>query len=163
MGICSQEKKNLVEVLGLFFQDRHKLPPLAARIYAILVLSSDEGYTFDELMEITQASKSSVSTNLNLLISLKYIEFYTKTGNRKRYFRSSGSYITNMLHEHLEAITKELEMVQKINDFNRSNNPQISEKRLVIGKTFQHYLETEKKSLKETLNEIKTFKQDELN
>ena len=160
MGICSQEKKNLVEVLGMFFQDRHKLPPLAARIYAILVLSSDEGYTFDELMEITQASKSSISTNLNLLISLKYLEFYTRTGNRKRYFRSSGSYIKNMFNERLEAITEELKIVQKINDFNGNNNHHISEKRIAMGKTFQTFLETEKKTLEDTLNEIKAFKQD---
>ncbi|WP_419212402.1 GbsR/MarR family transcriptional regulator [Maribacter sp. X9] len=160
MSICSQEKKNLVEVLGIFFQDRHKLPPLAARIYAILVLSSDDGYSFDDFIEITQASKSSISTNLNLLISLKFIEFFTKTGNRKRYFRSSGSYIKNMLNEHFEAISKELEMVQKINDFNRNNNHQISERRIAIGKTFQTYLETEKKTLEKTLNEIKTLKRD---
>ena len=160
MGICSQEKKNLVEVLGMFFQDRHKLPPLAARIYAILVLSSDEGYTFDELMEITQASKSSISTNLNLLISLKYLVFYTRTGNRKRYFRSSGSYIKNMFNERLEAITEELKIVQKINDFNGNNNHHISEKRIAMGKTFQTFLETEKKTLEDTLNEIKAFKQD---
>ncbi|MGB3145720.1 MAG: helix-turn-helix domain-containing protein [Maribacter sp.] len=163
MSICSQEKKNLVEVLGMFFQDRHKLPPLAARIYAILVLSSDEGYSFDEIMEITQASKSSVSTNLNLLISLKFIEFYTKTGNRKRYFRSSGSYIKNMLNEHLEAISKELEMVEKVNGFHMNNNHHISEKRIAIGRTFQAYLETEKTSLEETLNKILILKKDELN
>ena len=163
MSICSQEKKNLVEVLGMFFQDRHKLPPLAARIYATLVLSSDEGYSFDELMEITKASKSSVSTNLNLLISLKFIEFYTKTGNRKRYFRSSGSYIKNMLNEHLETISKELEMVEKVNGFHMNNDNYISEKRIAIGRTFQTYLETEKRSLEETLNKITILKKDELN
>jgi DNA-binding transcriptional regulator GbsR (MarR family) len=157
MSICSKEKKDLVEELGVFFQHRHKLPPLAARVYAILVLTSDEGYSFEELMEITQASKSSVSTNLNLLISLKFLEFYTKTGNRKRYFRSSGSYIKNMLNEHFEAISLELVLVQKINDFNVNHQHKISGKRISVGKTFQAYLETEKQNLEETLNRIKAF------
>lgn len=145
-----------MEELGVYFQDRHKLPPLAARIYGILVLTSDEGYSFDELMEITQASKSSVSTNLNLLMSLKFLEYYTKTGNRKRYFRSSGSYIQNMLNEHFEAISKELILVQKINDFNIHQNNR-SEKKNALGKIFQTYLEAEKQNLEDKLTQIQEF------
>ena len=44
----TQEKMELVEELGLFIQERHKLPPLAARLYSILVLTSNDGYSFDE-------------------------------------------------------------------------------------------------------------------
>src|SRR6056297_3505066 len=110
MDLCSEQKKKLIEEAGIYFEKRHNLPPLAARIYSIMVLSSLEGYTFEELMEITQASKSSVSTNLNLLQQLKFVEYYTKPGERKRYFRSSGSFLQNMLNEQYEAIQSDLEL-----------------------------------------------------
>ncbi|TLP80933.1 GbsR/MarR family transcriptional regulator [Maribacter sp. ACAM166] len=157
MSICSQEKKNLVEDLGLFFQARHKFPPLAARIYSILVLTSHDGYTFEDLMEITQNSKSSVSTNLNLLVSLKFVEYYTKTGNRKRYFRSNGSYVKNMLVERMESVSNELKMVDKVNTFNRINNPEKYEQKGYNGTVFQSYLASEKENLEQAIQKINVY------
>lgn len=157
MSICSQEKKNLVEDLGLFFQARHKFPPLAARIYSVLVLTSHDGYTFEELMEITQNSKSSVSTNLNLLVSLKFVEYYTKTGNRRRYFRSNGSYVKNMLIERGESVSKELNIVDKVNTFNRNNNPEKYEQKGYIGTIFQSYLAAEKENLDQAIQKINQY------
>lgn len=157
MATCSQEKKNLIEELGLFFQERHKFPPLAARLYALVVLSSSNGFTFEELMELTQSSKSSVSTNLNLLVSLRFVDYYTKTGNRKRYFRSTGSYVKNMLNEHVEAVTKELRIVEKVNAFNRDNNPLKFEQKGYIGTIFQSYLVSAKENLEEAIEKINSF------
>lgn len=157
MGICSQEKINLVEDLGLFFQTRHKLPPLAARIYSILVLTSYDGYTFEELMEITKNSKSSVSTNLNLLVSLKFVEFYTKTGDRKRYFRGNGSYVKNMLIERMESVSKELEIAEKVNTFNKKHNPDKFQQKGYIGNIFQSYLASEKENLEQAIRKINEF------
>ncbi len=157
MSGFSQKKKNLVEELGLFFQERHKFPPLAARIYSILLLTSYEGFSFEQLMEITQSSKSSVSTNLNLLISLKFVDFYTKTGNRKRYFRSTGSFVINMLKEHADAIFKELQIAEKVNTFNKNHNPVKFEKKGYIGLIFQTYLEAQKQNIEDTIEKIVAF------
>jgi DNA-binding transcriptional regulator GbsR (MarR family) len=157
MNSTSKEKKDLVEELGLFAQERHKLPPLAARIYSILVLSSNEGYSFDQLMESTQSSKSSVSTNLKLLISLKFVDYYTRTGNRKRFFRSTGSYVTNMLNEHVDSVYKELRIANKVNTFNKNYNPAKFKEKGYVGITFQTYLETQKRNLEDTLEKINAF------
>ncbi|MDO1511998.1 transcriptional regulator [Maribacter confluentis] len=157
MGICSQEKKDLVEELGLFFQARHKLTPLSARIYSILVLTSSDGYTFDELMEITQNSKSSVSTNLNLLVSLKFVEYYTRTGDRKRYFRNNGSYIKNMLQERMESVSKELKIAEKVNTFNKNNNPVKYQEKGYIGSIFLTYLQSERDNLEQAILKINEF------
>lgn len=159
MGLCSEHKRELIEELGLYFEKRHGLPPLASRIYAIMVLSSREGFSFEEIMEITHASKSSVSTNLKLLLQLKFMEFYTKPGDRKRYFRSSGSFLQNMLKEQYEAINADLELTGKINEFNRKNNPESYEKRGFIGRTFHSFLEQEKINIEQTLAKIKEFKE----
>ena len=157
MGHCSQEKKKLTEELGVFFEKRHELPPLAARMYALLILTGTEGYLFEELKEITQASKSSISTNLNLLTSLKFIEYYTVTGNRKRYFRSSGSYITNILKEHFDAIAQELILVQKVNEFKRDYQPSKYSEKSYLGTIYQNHLEASKRTIEDTLGKIQVF------
>ena len=159
MALCSEHKKKLIEELGLYFEKRHNLPPLAARIYAIMVLSSIEGFSFEQLMEITQASKSSVSTNLNLLLQLKYLEYYTRPGERKRYFRSSGSFLQNMLRERYETVNSDLELTQKIIDFNQENNPENYSKKGYIGNIFHAFLEQEKLNIEQTLQRIRDFKE----
>ena len=153
----------LIEELGLYFEKRHDLPPLAARIYAIMVLSSLEGFTFDELMEITQASKSSVSTNLNLLLQLKFVEYYTKPGERKRFFRSSGSFLQNMLIEQYETINADLELTKKVNAFNKQHNPENYRKKGYIGNIFHAFLEQEKLNIEQTLQRIRDFKEQNSN
>lgn len=159
MGLCSEQKKQLIEELGLYFEKRHNLPPLAARIYAIMVLSSMEGFSFDELIVITQASKSSVSTNLNLLLQLKFVEFFTKPGERKRYFRSSGSFLQNMLKEQYKTINSDLELTKKVNEFNQEHNPENYSKKGYIGKIFHAFLEQEKLNIEQTLQRIRDFKE----
>ena len=153
----TQEKMELVEELGLFIQERHKLPPLAARIYSILVLTSYDGYSFDTLLELTQSSKSSMSTNLNLLVALKFVDYYTKTGNRKRYFRSAGNYVKNMLNEHVEVVSRELRITEKVNAFNKLNNSSKFEQRGYLGNIFQTYLEAQKQNLEDALRKINAY------
>lgn len=157
MAKCSQEKKLLVEELGIFFQEHHTFPPLAARLYALVVLSSSEGFTFEELMEITQSSKSSVSTSLNLLVSLKFVEYYTKTGNRKRYFKSTGSYMKKMLNKHMTSINNELAIVEKINAFHEKNNPLKFEQNDDACIAFNSYLISAKQELEETIEKLNAF------
>src|SRR5690625_2863635 len=86
MKECTAEKKEAVESIGLHIEKRTQIAPLAARIQALLILCSDKGKTFDEIVEFTQASKSSVSSNLNLLLQMQSAEYYTVPGDRKRHF-----------------------------------------------------------------------------
>ena len=58
MDCCSEEKRKLIEEIGVRFEQVHQLAPLAARIYAIMILSPKDGHTFDEILNITLASKS---------------------------------------------------------------------------------------------------------
>lgn len=90
MSDLQKEKEELIEMFGIHFENNHKLPPLGARILANLVVDSCRcGITFEDLVERLGASKSSVSTNLNLLQQLGKISYYTLPGDRKKYFKSS--------------------------------------------------------------------------
>lgn len=85
-----KEKEELIEMFGRHFESLYNLPPLASRILGILILDCCKyGMTFEALVERLGASKSSVSTNLNLLLKLEKIQYYTLSGDRKKYFKPS--------------------------------------------------------------------------
>ncbi len=160
MELCTSEKKQLIEEVGLHLEQSHHLPPLASRIYALMILSNHEGFSFEELIDITQASKSSVSTNINLLVQLGYIEYYTKPGDRKRYFRGTGNYLMGVLKEYDQAVDKELQIVQKVNAFKRTHNAESFIADKSIGVLFQEYLSQHKKSLTDTLQKMSAFQKE---
>lgn len=91
MSDIQKEKEELIELFGIHFTTFHNLPPLGSRIFATLIIDGcSKGVTFEDLLERMGASKSSLSTNLNLLLKLGKISYYTLPGDRKKYFRPSA-------------------------------------------------------------------------
>ncbi len=76
----------LVEKLGVHLEDREHLAPVAARILSYIILTGKKGTTFEDMVTILCASKSTISTHLNHLQDLNKIVYFTKTGDRKKYF-----------------------------------------------------------------------------
>ncbi|MCM4154905.1 transcriptional regulator [Gramella sp. AN32] len=157
MDCCSPEKRKLIEEVGLHFEKSQQLAPLAARIYAIMILSPNAGQTFDEIIQITDASKSSVSTQLNLLMQLKKVDYFTIPGDRKRYFRSSKAYLKNTLKEYLENISEEIHLIEKIIDFNSAHNKEKFEKDGHIPLMFKDYLNAHKENLEKTIKKVSDY------
>lgn len=90
MSEIKKEKEELIEMFGIHFERFHNMPPLGARIFATIILDAcGAGITFEDLVERMGASKSSVSTNVNLLLKLEKITYYTIPGDRKKYFKPS--------------------------------------------------------------------------
>ncbi|SFU60761.1 hypothetical protein SAMN05216480_109138 [Pustulibacterium marinum] len=109
-----EEKKLLVEEMGVYFETCDTLSPLSSRIFAYLALSLDEGVSFEELQEALEASKSSISTNLQLLQSMRRIGYFTKPGDRKRYFKIDDEQIINRLDDKIETWKHEKKIHQKV-------------------------------------------------
>lgn len=111
--IC-QEKMRLVEKLGVHLENREKLAPVAARILAYIILTGKKGTTFEEMVTILCASKSTISTHLNHLQDLHKITYFTKTGDRKKYFiinkDSVVQHIDNLINEWQEVKELHLEI-----------------------------------------------------
>jgi len=154
MEKMSKEQSLLIEEIGLVIEERADLSPLAARIYANLILASDDGLTFEDITETHQASKSSVSNNLNVLVKLKYVEFFTKSGERKRYFKASKFYVKTAMEKYNELFEKEVNVVNKINEFNKKNNPEKFENEQSAGLIYQEYLTRLTRGFKEKMNEV---------
>lgn len=105
------EKEELIEMMGIHLQNQHSIPPLSGRIWAVLIIEGKEnGLTFDYLAERLQASKSSISTNLNLLLKTDKIYYSTILGDRKKYFRSYP------FSERFERLLKNMEFEKKLID-----------------------------------------------
>lgn len=154
MTCCSPEKQKLIEEIGVHFEKVHNLAPLAARIYVIMILSPNDGHTFDEIIKITGASKSSVSTQLNLLMQINKVEYFTKPGDRKRYFRSNRTYLKNNLLDQLNQVKVDIRLIEKIHDFNAEFNAEKFEKTGGVATLYKEYLVAQKQNLQNTIEQM---------
>lgn len=85
--IVTQEQKLLIEKVGVYFE-KSGMQPAASRILALLMISDNTELTFDEIIEALNISKSAASNSINLLLNMNKIEYVTKPGDRKRYFKN---------------------------------------------------------------------------
>jgi DNA-binding transcriptional regulator GbsR (MarR family) len=83
----SSSQRELVERLGVQ-TERSGLSPAQSRILALLIISDETELTFDEIYLTLKISKSAASNAINSLLNMERIDYITKPGDRKRYFRS---------------------------------------------------------------------------
>jgi len=153
-SMVTANKEELVEELGLHFETLYHLPPLAARIYAILILNGYSGLTFKELMTLTEGSKSSVSTSINLLIQTDKVEYFTKAGDRKRYFKNKKNHLKLRLSNYLTLIETEIGLFQKTSGFLKAADPKTYKDNLCYTSIYIDHLKDSKKILKSTLDKL---------
>lgn len=84
--ILSEKQKELIEKLGVL-NKQNGLPPAECRVWALFLVADEVELTFDEIRETLMLSKSATSNALNTLQLTNNIEYITKLGDRKRYFR----------------------------------------------------------------------------
>lgn len=147
-------KENIVEEMGVYFEQNQNMSPIAARIMSLLIISPPEGYSFDEIVCFFKSSKSSISTNLKFLLELDSIEYFTKPGDRKRYFRSKQNYLHNTLRRSYKQVSDELVIVRKISQYNKNFNPIRYEKHKCYVEIYKDVLEKSALNLSNALDEM---------
>ncbi|HRO38689.1 MAG TPA: helix-turn-helix domain-containing protein [Flavobacteriales bacterium] len=110
----AERKCKLVERLGLHLEQDKQIPPLSARILALLILHGMQGTTFETLVKELAASKSSISTNLNRMVVQGHILYFTKPGDRKRYYFSAPGYVSRMIVSLLDRWRGESELLARV-------------------------------------------------
>ena len=93
-----QKQKELIERIGRN-NERDGFQPVTARILGLLMVMDKEEYTFDEIVDEMQISKSSASNALKNLELRGVLEYVTYPGDRKRYFRFVSANISDMIDE----------------------------------------------------------------
>lgn len=150
-----EEKQEIIEMLGVHFEQLFNIPPLAARILGTLIIDGcKSGLTFDDLVEKMQASKSSVSTNLNLLQKMEKINYFTVVGDRKKYFKAAP--LSERLNNYLDLVNSEKILIDRIISYREKNNT-CSQEEINLQNSYaykEHMLNAEK-LLKNTINKFK--------
>lgn len=122
----AEELKNkrtgLIEELGVIIERKDQLAPVAARIMSTLILTGQEGITFDRLVQDLNASKSTVSTHLDQLQTINKIKYFTKPGDRKRYFIVNPNLIFDVIDEMTARWESEKAVHQKILEYKQMSN-----------------------------------------
>jgi DNA-binding transcriptional regulator GbsR (MarR family) len=88
MPTLSTRQRDLIERIGVL-HDRFGMRPVEGRILGLLLVSGEPELTFDQIRETLDLSKSATSTALHNLQAIGSVEYRTRPGDRKRYFRKS--------------------------------------------------------------------------
>lgn len=83
----TQKQKELIERFGVLMEN-HGSSPAEARITGLLIVCDVNELTFEEIYETLGISKSAASNAIKRLLDTNRIEYITKPGDRKRYFRT---------------------------------------------------------------------------
>ena len=156
-----ETKKLLIEELGIHFENEYSLPPLAARIFASLVITEEEGLTFDDCLTKRGASKSSISTSLNLLLQMNFVKYFTKSGDRRRYFKiaEKDAFFIKKLNKTLKKLEDESEIIEKVVAFNKAYNAEKHEANKEKKRIYMKCLEDTKAIYKKTIINLKNLEQ----
>lgn len=116
----------LIERLGVHLEEKEQLAPLAARIISTLILTGKKGVSFDELVQNLAASKSTISTHLATLQAIKRIAYYTKPGDRKKYFIMPPEAQIRWIDEMVDKWTCERNIHQEILEYKKQCNQNLN-------------------------------------
>ena len=143
--------KEIFREMVKFYGDVFHLPPLAAKIYSFLIFDFDRnGVSFDEFIEIFAESKSSVSSNLNLLLNINIISDFNKIDERKRFFVINEKHMRIRFEEIIEKMERELSILHKLKDFRQPQNDEALKKFEVYTSLFDKNIS----HIKETLDQL---------
>lgn len=116
-----QKQRELVETIGRYYEDEG-LQPTAARILALLMVMDKERYTFDEIIEELQISKSSASIALRILQTRGDVDYITIPGDRKRYFELKKRDVLSLIDDFEHKLEKIYELFQEILNLKANSN-----------------------------------------
>ncbi len=82
----NDQQKEIIERFGVF-HEQMGMQPVVGRLLGYLLLTDTGEATFQDFVDDLGISKSAVSNSLNVLQAMNVIDYITKPGDRKRYFR----------------------------------------------------------------------------
>ncbi|APA00524.1 GbsR/MarR family transcriptional regulator [Flavobacterium commune] len=155
-----KEREEIIELYGNYFEKLYNISPLAARILGTLIIDGCKtGLTFESLVEKLSASKSSISTNLNLLLKMEKISYFTKTGDRKKYFKPAN--LSERLGNIIKLIDSEMLIIDRLVEYREATASCPEEKcNLENVKAYRTHIIEVGKVFSKTIN---NFKQIEIN
>jgi DNA-binding transcriptional regulator GbsR (MarR family) len=97
------------------------------------------GTTFDDLVTNLCASKSTISTHLNHLVDLKQLEYFTKQGDRKKYYIVSACHILTHMEKMVVNWSSEKALHKEMKSYKKKANELIVEDTEKFSLEFHNY------------------------
>lgn len=120
--ILSERKKELIEKIGVFHEQRG-MQPLMGRILGLLMILDDAEATFEEIVEYLNVSKSAVSNALNFMQIKNQVQYKTKPGERKRYFYLKMDDWEEEIQKQMEDITLATDVLREVISLRSEKKP----------------------------------------
>lgn len=105
----NDQQKELIERFGVF-HEQMGMQPVVGRIMGYLLLSDAGEATFQDFVDDLGISKSAVSNSLNVLQAMNVVDYITKPGDRKRYFRLKKQSFREILESQITKLLKVREL-----------------------------------------------------
>jgi DNA-binding MarR family transcriptional regulator len=94
-----------VEELGISME-RAGIPPIAGKIFGLLLISPEPYLAAEEIAERLKASRASVSTMTRTLIQTGLIEKVGVTGERRAFFRVKSGATADLIRRRLSLVSE---------------------------------------------------------
>lgn len=111
----TEEQKGLIEKVGVM-HEKSGMQPAPSRVVALLLVSPDTELTFDQIRETLNLSKSASSNAINMLLSSEKIDYITKPGDRRRYFRSKIAFWQDDIKKEFKGLSGIAAIMQEVLD-----------------------------------------------
>ena len=109
----TEEQKALIERLGVY-HEKVGIPPAPSRILSLLTISPETELTFDQIRSTLQLSKSATSNALNMLMNTEKVDYITRSGDRKRYFKSKIGVWRKEMTSTVNRLTKAADLLEEV-------------------------------------------------
>lgn len=108
----TEEKLKYIEEAGIAFE-LFGMTRMAGRILGYLIVSDKEEVSFNELKEVLNASKGSISGTTKQLLNVGFIEPVSLPGDRKTYYRISEMEVGSILRRRIQLFLKFADVLDK--------------------------------------------------
>ena len=121
------EEMHFIEDISLFFEQMG-LPRMAGRILGVLLIADPPEQSINDLCEILQASKSSISTNARLLAETGLIERTPSPVPRRVYFRFKPGGWLVFMRQRMKVIAEIHQITERGLEMLRDRDPALRER-----------------------------------
>ncbi len=121
------EEKHFVEDVGLVYE-QEGIPRMAGRILGWLLIADPPHQSIDELAQVLQASKGSISTMTRFLIQLGLVERLAFPGQRRDHFRIKPDAWSLMIRQELFRATATRQLAERGLELMEGQGPEARER-----------------------------------
>lgn len=163
MSKMDEIQRQLIEDFSNYIEVALNFSPLTSKIYSYLLVDiSEDGVTFDELVEIFNVSKSSVSSSLSFLTQLKYIEYNIKIDDRRRFYRTVPHNMIIRLQGIHDTLANERDLSKRLRDYKLEKANDRKDISMLISSIYIEHLDRAVYQLNETIEKLKILNKKQL-